>query len=386
MNGRARAVPRGARGPSGFSLVELLVAMAVGLVLTVGTVSVFVANQRSGELNDATATMQENARFALEGLVADLRMAGHQGCAALGGGGLNVGAAKAPFPVGGTGLAAAAVSAALVAEDGWRPTLAFAPPPRGFDPEDADRAVPGSHAIALQFGTARTWALAGELATAGVPDPSAPVVTREPVGDGLEAGDLAIVSDCLGADLFEVTSVAPAAGGGSAIGHAAPANASGSLSIAYGSAPTLLQTRLMRFAAHVYYVGDTGLVNDAGDPITALYQQSWPFDDPDNPPTELVQGVERLRVALGVDDGSGSISYVDPGTTAYAPEDVRSVRLGLLLSSWKRLAGDGDAPTFLLAGTPVGPAADPAAAAPAYPDDGRFRMAFNTTVKVRNFR
>ncbi|MEH6565628.1 MAG: prepilin-type N-terminal cleavage/methylation domain-containing protein [Halopseudomonas sp.] len=65
---------------AGFSLVELMVAMAVGLMLTLGVLQVFLASKESFALQQRSAAMQENARFLLGRLAQDIRLAGQFGC------------------------------------------------------------------------------------------------------------------------------------------------------------------------------------------------------------------------------------------------------------------------------------------------------------------
>lgn len=64
----------------GFSLVELMVAMVLGLMLIGGVIQVFVGNKLMFDTNIGVARMQENARFALAEIARDLRMAGYRGC------------------------------------------------------------------------------------------------------------------------------------------------------------------------------------------------------------------------------------------------------------------------------------------------------------------
>lgn len=68
------------RAVRGFTLVELLVAMALGLFIMVGVLSVFVSSSQSYAQQDALGQMQENARFALEMLTRDTRMSGFAAC------------------------------------------------------------------------------------------------------------------------------------------------------------------------------------------------------------------------------------------------------------------------------------------------------------------
>lgn len=68
----------------GFSLVELMVAMVLGLILIGGVVQVFVSNMQTFHTNNGVARVQESARFALSELAKDIRMAGFKGCDAKG--------------------------------------------------------------------------------------------------------------------------------------------------------------------------------------------------------------------------------------------------------------------------------------------------------------
>lgn len=64
---------------SGFSLVELLVALAIALVVLAAIGRVFIATGHSYRLQDSLARVQENARYVLETLVTDLRRTGYWG-------------------------------------------------------------------------------------------------------------------------------------------------------------------------------------------------------------------------------------------------------------------------------------------------------------------
>lgn len=48
---------------AGFSLIELLVAMAIGLVLTGGLYQVFVGSNNTYSMNERLSRVQENGRF-----------------------------------------------------------------------------------------------------------------------------------------------------------------------------------------------------------------------------------------------------------------------------------------------------------------------------------
>lgn len=60
----------------GFSLIEMMVAMLIGLFLIGGVISVYVSNSQSSRVNTGLRTIQENGRFALISLRDSLQMAG----------------------------------------------------------------------------------------------------------------------------------------------------------------------------------------------------------------------------------------------------------------------------------------------------------------------
>ncbi len=60
----------------GFSLVEIMVAMVLGLILLGGTIAIYASSKDSYRLQENIAGMQENARFALHALRRDAEMAG----------------------------------------------------------------------------------------------------------------------------------------------------------------------------------------------------------------------------------------------------------------------------------------------------------------------
>lgn len=71
---------RSLRQAAGFTLVELMIAMLLGLIVVGGAVSVFLAGQSTYTTNAALADVQENSRVAFEMLMQDLRAAGLTGC------------------------------------------------------------------------------------------------------------------------------------------------------------------------------------------------------------------------------------------------------------------------------------------------------------------
>ena len=71
---------RGTQRVLGFTLVEMMVAMLLGLIVIGGVVSVFLAGQQTYRTNEALGDVEDGSRTAFELLARDLRNAGNTGC------------------------------------------------------------------------------------------------------------------------------------------------------------------------------------------------------------------------------------------------------------------------------------------------------------------
>lgn len=67
------------RHERGITLVEMMVAMVVGLILLVGIIQLFVSNKQAYRIQEGTNVMNENARYILNQMQYDLRMGDHWG-------------------------------------------------------------------------------------------------------------------------------------------------------------------------------------------------------------------------------------------------------------------------------------------------------------------
>ena len=354
---------------TGFSLVELLVAMTLGVILIAGMLTVFSGNRRSSELNGEMANMQENARFAMNAMAKDARMGGYQGCPDINAAAARVMAQNAPAV--GNIFASATTGSLVVNEAVWSPP----PPPTFIMPVD-NTPIPGTHVLTLQFGGPEVEPLIGALANQNAPV----IVGGNPWG--ADVGDMMIISNCETADLFRITAMATN-GANISIQHNASAtgNVVQSFLAPYGRNARTVPL-VMQFHSEVYFVGDTGLTNDNGDRITALYKQSLPYD---GQPVELVQGVENMRIRFGVRANSGQLRYVAPGTPGLNPGRVESIQIGLLMTSYDHIASNDDEQTYVLAGQTITPTTG-AVDGTNHAQDRRYRLAFNTTIQVRNRR
>jgi type IV pilus assembly protein PilW len=72
------AKTRKIRHQSGFTLVELMVAMAIGVTLVLGTATIFDAFLRSSRFQQAVSAQTDSGRYALDRLTREIRMSGYR--------------------------------------------------------------------------------------------------------------------------------------------------------------------------------------------------------------------------------------------------------------------------------------------------------------------
>lgn len=63
---------------AGMSLVELMIAMTLGLLLLAGLIQIFVSAKTSYLVQDAVARIEANSRFSLDTLTTNIRLAGYK--------------------------------------------------------------------------------------------------------------------------------------------------------------------------------------------------------------------------------------------------------------------------------------------------------------------
>ena len=370
----------------GFSLIELMVAMLLGVLLTAGMATVFSGSKRSSTLNTTLTELQESARFSMDSMVKDVRLAGFQGCAPTSESGATAIVLASNSPT--DNLHETAVSTHVVNADGsWSPSIAttgFTPPASG----EIGEPVAGTHALSVQFGSPETFRIKSMTSK------TASIVLADGVttaDTGLMTHDVAMISDCQKANIFTISST-----GTNSVQHAASVNrnaaglADGRLSDAFVSeTDDRRRTRLKRFEANIYYVGNTQRTNSDGDDVLALFRMSLPYVIPTTgaavPPIEMVEGVSDLRLRVGMhseDINNNNVTFVTPDSVATTPGVIGSVEIGMLIESFNTIAENVDQRSYTLAGNTLSPSTQPGTNT--YRADRRMRLAFNSTVDIRN--
>lgn len=336
---------------AGFSLIELMIAMVLGLLVAAGIISVFISTSSSNRVQTQLATLQESGRFAISRIGDDLRMANGQYCTNSGG------IAKPIAASGGTyldGLRAPTVYAQNLTDDISDVTTpmgksdgsnAYPAAPssspytlpsflsmRGYDctttactPSDPhakvsaipamgkalDDRVPGTAVLTVRYvNPSRGWAIgrpgytyvtpavAGSASSVSsitiAPDSS----VGEPPASDFHSGDLAMLADCSNAQIFAVT------GSSGTISPDAAKN-NGTITLQKPSSAPRLFDFNRDFQTVTYYVRLASLNDNGAAPYTGELVRR--VNGTDN---AIVRGVERLDFRYGVEDANGMTSFL----------------------------------------------------------------------------
>jgi type IV pilus assembly protein PilW len=348
--------------PRGFSLVELMVAIVLGLVLMAGVVQVFIGNRQAQRSDSAVSRVQEGGRLALDLITADLRAAGFYGCPVI----LDIekdvakGEELKIFDSDLEKFVSANFADASVrgyehpSASQWLSTSAV---PMTWAGNDLTNAKIGSDVVALYFGEAGK----ARITAAFGPTASIPA-SIDSNSNYFDKDDAVIVSNCQKADLFRITNE-PADTGNISLSH------TGVLSADYDE-----HSKLMKFIEHVYYVKDTGRKNPAGNRIFSLYRLNNGTSE------ELIEGVEFLQMQFGEKLTSGNIRFVSADDASLDPSRIVSVKIGVLAQSYDAAAVQEDSREYDLPGQKI----DASTTSVTHGADKTIRRMFTATVELRN--
>lgn len=359
---------------TGLSLIELMIALALGVVLTLGVAQIFLGSAQTYRLNDSIALLQENMRFGLGKLQYETRLAGQAGC--LPGNPTDqlnpLDAGYDPVVYGpqsvigwdadGTGLGDQYLLDTFAAGGGsWTnamQTPVLNPPLPG---DVLGRVIEGNDVLLVKGAALLNVILAG--------NPGAPANTINTAGNSnINQGSilLVIAADCSAGDMFQKTNAFNSAGltkgAGGSPGNANPATSPWSAN--YDNAASVYE-----FQSTAYYIG----VGADGEP--ALYRDRLDAGDPFGR-VELISGVENMQVLYGV----VANPTADLEANVYLPasqvtdwEEVVSVRIALLMRSGDRVVDEAEIRRFNVAGTEM-----------VTEQDRRSRLVGVATVGIRN--
>ncbi|HWR76294.1 MAG TPA: PilW family protein [Thiobacillus sp.] len=323
------------REQTGFGLIELMIAMTLGLVLLGGIGYVYIGSRGAFRTTDNLSRIQENARYALDMMSRDIRMAGYVGCGNLASMPVKT-IAKPPVPP-------ITAGNALIGYDngtGWT------------NPTSIVRAAGDVLSVMGAFSSGAN--LTGNL----IPSNANVQVNGNP--DGFEQGDVLIVTNCSQADVFKVTNH-PNNSGIVTLTHGSGSN-TGNRVGTYGK-----DAFVMRMNQYSYFIGDTLISASRPVSVRALYRVGL-----NGVAEELVEHVHDMQLRYGLDTSATPDGRVDSYSNAPGNwKQVVSVTVNLLMRSPDNNISTATQSVTFNNGTFAAP-------------DRRLYQVFSATVGVRN--
>ena len=320
---------------AGFSLLELLLAAALGVVMTTAIAQMFISNSRGQAMLAGQARLQESARHALDFIARSARNAGYLGCGAAG---------RLTNALNGNWRQVVEIdlSTPIEAFDAtagtWQPSLAALPVRDGgasaFKSRnriDASRLQPTSDVVVFRRADL------GAVLASAVDDAADPIVVAGNA-DAFRADSFALLSTCGQAALFRVSSLARsgsrttlvrASGSGPFGNRSGPALLAGGNPYGGSAAPRGAAAALA--ITETYFVARSTANNNRGQAVQALWRKTSTAA-----PAELVQGIEDLQLLFGIDttptdDSRAPNRYVRADSIGANP--VRTVHIAVTASS-----------------------------------------------------
>lgn len=322
---------------SGIALVEIMIAMLIGLVLMGGILQMFSSSRQTQRVHEATARMQEGGRMALEVISRDVRMADFWGCAA------DVNNVVNQLDNGGTGFVDFG-SGGLAGTEGGA-------------------------------GASDTIVLRGGFNTGmGLQAPYGPLTSANIniiAGNGLQQGDTVFVADCTSADIFQVSNADPD-GTGTVTHNTSSATDPGNTNVSNPGCPGATAHCLSKVYgadASVFQVQQIAYTIAAGSegPL-ALFRNG----------AEYLDGIEELQFLYGEDTdppetaGSGIANYFVAADQIVDMSAVVSIRFAVVaVSQNDNLTGNVNQSYTVFGNARVAP-------------DFRLRQTYTSTVNIRN--
>lgn len=364
------------RRARGYTLIELMIALALGLIVVAGIITVFLALTRVSTTALSQASIQD-ANNTISAIVSPaIRGAGFGGCGTLTNS-LSTIANPAPLvnnygtPVqgydfngtagGGSYTITADNSPSDVQASDWSPQL-----DASFGGADGIASEPGSDVLVVS-GEMPGTAPAGVDTIDEMVDNF--VVTDNPLtkviatldGEGLPAP--AAISDCGKSVVMMVTGLVDDGGGDVTVIHETPANYTPTFQPSFPPGAQFVPLQQAAFYVSTSVGGQSALYK-------AIYTKgAWV-------PTPIVPGVENMQVLYGV-TANGDYQWLPASKVATGPGfgAVTAVEIGFLVEGGLGSAPFASQTTFNVLGTVV-----------TVPKDTRLRHVFVMTVNLRNTR
>ena len=344
---------------SGYTLIELLIALTIGAFLIGGILQLYVGSKKSYTTQQALTELQEVGRFSLNMMVRDIRLAGFMGCgnAATVINTLNNGAVNWEYDAA-TSIVGYEAGSTFPADFSG---LALA----GTDALTITRAIPEDRYVVQSHS------------------PATATITLDAAHD-IQAGEVLAITDCLNTAVFQqtnantgntATTIVNGSGAGSpgncTQGRGEPLDCSTATGTPYQYDEDSFVLRLM---SRAYYVG-TGASGRS-----ALFRMTLGANGSLGTPVEIADGVVDMELVYGVDtDFDGSIDAYQRANAISTANwaNVLSVQINLLMESTDDRVADNPQSYILFDGTT-------ASLTPVTPTDRRLRRVYSSTTTIRN--
>ena len=345
-----RTLGAGGERQAGISLVEFMVAMALGLLLIGAIGSTYLGNKGAFREARAVSVMQDNGRFALETLTRDIRLAGFSGC---------VGSASTTSMLTNQTAFLYKFSQGLQGYQGSTastPTAVWSPVLDSAIGSGATTPLAGTDVLALRRAEGQSYGLNSLMATSSAaPQIDTALLTQEQ----FQQGQFVLLRDCTAGVIFQVTNTNAATSG--QLQHVAGAGSPGNGTADLGRTFNV-DAQVTRLVTASYFIA----------PSVAVPGRKSLWEQVDaSAPIELALGVDDMQLLFGEDtDGDQTANRYVTADVVSNMANVVSVRVSLLVSSDDNIAQKSMAYTFN--GTTYTPA------------DRRLRSVFTTVVNLRN--
>ena len=313
---------------AGFTLVELMVAMVLGLLVSGSAVGIFISNRQANIATDSLSRIQENARMAFELMARDVREAGGNPCSR--------NTPPASVLNGAAGTWWQSFNNPLF---GYESNQAF--PDAGFGTGNGQRQNGVGDAIEIK-----------SAASGGVTvvshNPVAASMQLNTINHGLSPGDIAMVCDNKRSAIFQVSNSSPDINNTivhNSGGAVAPGNCRNLLGApcTAPAASAIYQFQgngvIARLRAERWFVGNNprggsslyaGVVRNTGGVVSVVNE-------------EIVEGVINMQLTYLV---AGAADYANANAiAANAWNTVLAVRITLTMQGLEAVGTDGNALT-----------------------------------------
>ncbi|MGH8107136.1 MAG: PilW family protein [Arenimonas sp.] len=308
---------------SGYSLVELMISVTLGIMVVGATLGIFVANRHTYVAAENVGRIQENARTAYELMTRDVREAGGTPC-------------SSHIPV---------ANVLNSPDTNWWSNLTT--PVMGYESGALGVSIAGTDAIEIKSSSASTYTVASH-------NPTSAVISLNTSSHDLLIDDILIVCDHRQASIFQMSG--PNATNATVVhnvGAGTPGNCSKGLGFkvpidcstngtAYTYGPNSLVSKL---SASRWYIGSNGRPAGCVAATTcgrSLYRQVLRNTSGTNAPVaeEIAEGVRDMQIL-----------YLLPGATNYVAAnavpaarwaEVTAVRITYTLEGNDRVGTNGE--------------------------------------------